>query len=155
LETSILIFWPIHAGFHFGHRFLSDGTVKFDYAGCRTCSNKKRLGIIRYHAGCKIFPLISGSKFHTVFYRLSCLCRLAAVNDALQIRPGMEAVFRYEPAAGHRLPPVSDCTGGLPIADDVSPPASENDANVGGAAGEKLSPRRKTPPRPEKERRNK
>ena len=67
----------------------------------------------------------------------------------------MEAVLRCEPAAGRRLPPVSDCAGGLPIADDVLVPVLMNDANAGGAAGGKVSPRRKTPAQPGKERRNK
>ena len=62
----------------------------------------------------------------------------------LVIRPEMEAVFRCVPAADPRLPPVSDCAGGLPMAEEALTPASENDANVaddanvaGGAVGGK------------------
>jgi len=64
--------------------------------------------------------------------------RPAAGDDACWIRPGMGAVFLCEPAAGRRRPPVSDCAGGLRIADEVSTPASGDDANVAdGAAGGK------------------
>ena len=54
------------------------------------------------------------------------------------IRQEMEAVFRCGSAADPRRPPVSDCAGGLPMADDVLTPASKDDANgAGGAAGGK------------------
>lgn len=61
------------------------------------------------------------------------VCR--SVNHALQIRPGMEAVFRCEPEAGRRLPPVLDCAGDARIAAGVLTPASDdNDANAAGDA---------------------
>lgn len=84
------------------------------------------------------------------------LHRLAAIDDALQIRRWMEAVFRCEPAADRRFPPVFDGAWKPPVAGDVLTPASnDNDANAAGdAACEKL-PRRKLPAPPRKERRNK
>jgi len=61
------------------------------------------------------------------------VCR--SVNHALQIRPGMEAVFRCEPEAGRRLPPVLDGAGDTRIAAGVLTPASDdNDANAAGDA---------------------
>lgn len=71
--------------------------------------------------------------------RLGFVFRLRSVNHALQIRPGREAVFRCEPAAGRRFPPVLDGAGEPPVAGGVLPPIwGGDDANaVGGAAGEK------------------
>ena len=88
--------------------------------------------------------------------RLGFVFRLRSVNHALQIRPGMEAVFRCEVAADRRLPPVLDCAGDTSTAAGVLTPAShDNDANAAGDAACEKPPRRKPPAPPGKERRNK
>ena len=82
--------------------------------------------------------------------------RQSAVDDALQIRLVMEAVFRCEPAAGRRLPPALDGAGDARIAADVlTPDSDDNDANAAGGAACEKPPRRKPPAPPGKERRNK
>ena len=58
--------------------------------------------------------------------------RRSAANGPLPIRPVMEADFRRELAADRRRLPASGCAGGLPMADDVLTPASEDDANAFG-----------------------
>ena len=106
--------------------------------------------------------------------RLGFVFRLRSVNHALQIRPGMEAVFRYEVAADRRLPPVLDCAGDTLVAAGVcgasarkifchghfrrphlAPASDDYDANAAGDAACEKPPRRKPPAPPGKERRNK
>ena len=88
--------------------------------------------------------------------RLGFVFRLRSVNHALQIRPGMEAVFRCEVAAGRRFPPVLDGVGDTWAAAGVLTPAlDDNGANAAGGAACEKTPRRKPPAPPGIERRNK